>query len=164
MNYFTNCNTTAELRAELAKLALKYHPDRKGGDAEIMKAVNAAYTLASERIAKGSNAAPEGSVAAEAAQATQDLDEKLREKLMSLLAIDGVSVELVGTWFWIVHEDSRSIKDELKSEGCRWAPKKKRWYYAGSVSKSRGKMTMNAIRERYGSTVISGDSKKCLTN
>lgn len=155
---FTDVKTSEELRAEFRRLALKYHPDR-GGSNEAMRKINAAYTAASERIAKGVKA-PKGSAAAEAAEAAQDLDEKLREKLMSLLGIPGVNVEIVGTWLWVHHEDSRAIKGELKGEGCRWAPKKKLWYYPGSVSKSRGGMSMGAIRARYGSELVKGSEGK----
>lgn len=42
MKYFTNCHTLEDLKAEYRRLAMQNHPDC-GGDAEIMKAINAEY-------------------------------------------------------------------------------------------------------------------------
>lgn len=42
MKYFTNCENLEELKAEFRRLAMIHHPDR-GGDVEVMKAINNEY-------------------------------------------------------------------------------------------------------------------------
>ena len=42
MKYFTECKNLDELKKEFRRLAMLHHPDR-GGDAEIMKLINAEY-------------------------------------------------------------------------------------------------------------------------
>lgn len=44
MKYFKNVNSLEDLKKQFKKLAFKHHPDR-GGDAEIMKAVNNEYDM-----------------------------------------------------------------------------------------------------------------------
>ena len=42
MKYFTNCGSLEELKKEFRRLAMIHHPDR-GGDVEVMKAINNEY-------------------------------------------------------------------------------------------------------------------------
>ena len=44
MKYFTNCKNLEELKKEYRRLAMIHHPDR-GGDVEIMKAINNEYDM-----------------------------------------------------------------------------------------------------------------------
>lgn len=81
---------------------------------------------------------------------------------------DGVEVELCGNWLWI-SGDTRQYKDRLKALGCRWAPKKMKWYWMPEEERHarhyRGKSTMAEIRNKYGSTrfVKGDDNKKAIT-
>lgn len=53
------------------------------------------------------------------------------------------------------------VKDDLKAAGCRWAAKKKMWYWhAGSDHIGAKRSTsMEKIRSKYGSKVLSQDGK-----
>ncbi len=67
-----------------------------------------------------------------------------------------LTIEICGNWVWL-HGDTRPHKDILKTSGFKWAPKKKLWYWrpAEYRSFSRGKFSMNEIREKHGSQRVS---------
>lgn len=48
--------------------------------------------------------------------------------LTELLQGKQVSVATIGDWLWIKGEETREIKDDLKSLGFKWSGKKKAWY------------------------------------
>lgn len=51
-DYFADCHDAETLRARFRALVMEHHPDR-GGDAEVMKAVNAQYQKALARVRYG---------------------------------------------------------------------------------------------------------------
>ena len=73
-----------------------------------------------------------------------------------LIAMNGVTVEVCGTWLW-VSGNTKENKEALKACGFRYAAKKKMWYKAPEGSKHfRGKKSweMSKIREVYGSKMV----------
>lgn len=48
--------------------------------------------------------------------------------LADLLQGKQVNVATIGDWLWIKGEETREIKDDLKSIGFKWSGKKKAWY------------------------------------
>lgn len=160
--FFADVRNLDELRKAYREAALKHHPDR-GGDNETMRRVNEAYKEATAYLTSEKGWDTEAQHGKTWSQGRQnyysDLSEKLRQKLYDLLSVEGVRIEITGYWFWVHHPDSRSIKDVLKAKGCRWHSKKKLWYYAGVKSRGRGKMSMNEIRDSYGSQVMQGNDE-----
>lgn len=153
--YFDSCKDKNELKAMYRKLAMKNHPDR-GGDEEVMKAINAEYDKALKRIL-----ASEGEPVQNEGINVDDLDDGFREVIDKLLNIDGIEIELCGAWLWISGA-TREHRDELKAAGCRWAPKKKMWYWRPEGKRSfnpTGIKDMSYIRTMYGSEKISGEKK-----
>ena len=78
-----------------------------------------------------------------------------------LLKLDGLEVELCGSWLWI-GGNTRENKEALKAAGCRWSNNKKLWYWRHEEdgrSWSRGKKTMSQIRSKYGSQVFRGGAE-----
>ena len=159
MSFFADCHTLDELRAAYRALTLKHHPDR-GGDTATMQAVNADYMHATERIMKRDVA--DGTRSEGSARYQTELNEKLREKLEQLLAVPGVEVEICGLWFWL-SGNTKPVKDQLKALGCRWAPKKKQWFYPGVPSRNRKEHDMQDIREAHGSQKVRRASRRKLT-
>lgn len=148
MKYFNNCNSLDEIKAEYRRMALKHHPD-VGGDVEVMKAINAEYESRFAVLKAAHNAA------ADADHQTTETPDEYREIILALLRMDGIAVELCGSWLWITGE-TRKHKDELKAIGCHWSSTKSAWtwHHAEPGAKwYRGKRTMGEIRSRYGSTV-----------
>lgn len=154
--YFDNCKDLNELKAVYKKLAFKYHPDC-GGDGETMAAINAEYDEVVARFKRdGGEPVQEGA-------SVDDLDDGFKAVLQKLLQIDGIEIELCGAWLWISGE-TKPHRKELKDAGCRWAPKKARWYWRPEEARvySRGKSIkdMSYIRKVYGSTRIERGEEK----
>ena len=149
MKYFTNINTLDELKAAYRRLSMKHHPDR-GGDTATMQEINAEHDELFERLKKQHNAT------ADEYHQTTETPEEFREIIELLLRLEGLTVELCGSWLWI-GGDTRQHKETLKAAGCRWSNNKKLWYWHHAEEGRkwrRGKATMSDIRTKYGSQVF----------
>lgn len=144
--FFESIRTLDELKAEFRRLVLKYHPD-KGGDTATMQTINAEYEAKHEALKNAWNAAHD-----EEHQCTEE-PEEFRDIIDALLKMDGVEVELCGSWLWI-SGNTFAHKDELKALGCKWASVKKLWSWHHAEAGNRfyrGNCTMGEIRTKYGS-------------
>ena len=135
------------------KACLKYHPDRNPAGEEMMKAINNAYDALKNYT---------GSVSHEKA----DFGDSLNDAINFAINLPGVIVELADAWLWLTG-DTRLHKDKLKEFRCngeqfRWAPKKKAWYFRPSDYKSysRGKYSLDEIREKHNSKIITRRQKQ----
>lgn len=154
MKYFVNCKTLEELKKEYRRLAVANHPDH-GGDVAIMQQINAEYEKSFARIKAAHNA-------------TADDDHKVTEtpeefvNIIDILSgLDGLDVELCGSWLWI-SGNTYTHKDALKSAGCKWSNQKKMWYWRHEENASwhhRGTMTIDEIRAKYGTEHVSGSPR-----
>ena len=128
------------------KLALKFHPDRNPLGGELMKAVNSAF----DTLMKHINIIND--VKSSEESDFYDFGEKLESVLNELLHMEGVIFEVMGNWIWI-SGDTKKHKDAIKALGCKWASKKKQWFYRPEEYKSRAnrsEMSIEEIREKYG--------------
>lgn len=149
MTYFTNIKNLDELKAEYRRLAMKHHPD-KGGDLETMKAINAEHDELFEVLKKQHNAG------ADEDHQTTETAEMFRDIIDLLLTLDGLEVELCGSWLWI-GGNTKEHKDALKEAGCKWSQNKKMWYWRHPEEGRRWRKTnatMGEIRTKYGSQVF----------
>lgn len=154
MTYFDNCRTLQELKTAYRRAAMDNHPDR-GGDENTMKAINLAYEKAFSRLQAQDT--PEAASSRKASEAPEEFI-----AIINLLAkLNGIDLELCGMWIWI-SGNTRPHKDTLKTAGCRWASKKKMWYWhpAGWESNGRGKTSMAQIRDKYGSIQFRADGSE----
>lgn len=146
MKYFANCKTLEDLKKEYRRLAMLHHPD-VGGTVEEMQAINAAYDALHEVLKQAHNQT------ADEYHQTTETPEEFRQIIETLLRMDGLEVELCGSWLWI-GGNTRAHKEELKAAGCRWSSNKKLWYWRHAEEGHRwhkGNKTMNQIRSKYGS-------------
>lgn len=151
MKYFEHCKTLDELKKEYRRLAMQHHPD-VGGDLETMKAINNEYAARFE-ILKGQHNARAADDETGKTYATTEAPEEFIAIIENLLRLDGLEVELCGSWLWI-GGNTREHKDELKAAGCRWSSSKKLWYWRHAEDGHRwhkGNKTMSQIRTKYGS-------------
>lgn len=151
--FFSNCKTLEELKAMYRKLANQFHPDH-GGDAEIMKQINAEHDSVFEFLKNKHNATckPE--------YRTTETAEEFRNIIDALFKIgEDIEIELCGRWLWI-GGNTRPHKDALKACGCKWSANKKMWYWhhlEDGASFNRKSHTMEQIRSAYGSYRIMKD-------
>lgn len=157
MKYFKNCSTIEDLKREYRRLASIHHPDL-GGDLETMKAINNEYDLMFNRLKDVHNAANAG----QPERQTTEAPEEFRAIVNALLKCEGLIIELCGSWLWISGETMKN-KEALKSSGCKWASKKRMWYWRheeDGAHHSRGKLSIDQIRSKYGSEIVAGSQKR----
>lgn len=155
MDYFANCRTLADLKREYRRLVLLHHPDR-GGDTATMQAINAEHDAVFERLRNAYNAS------VDEAHQSAETPEEYRAIIDALLHLDGLEVELCGSWLWI-GGDTRRNKEALKAAGCRWSSSKKLWYWrpAGAHGQwSHGQKSMAEIRTKYGSQPVGRSARR----
>ena len=160
MTYFANITDLDALRREYRRLSMIHHPD-KGGDPEVMKAINNEYEALFNRLKAEHNAR----AAADETGKTRPIHEtaeQFRTVIEKLIRIPGIVIELCGSWIWISGE-TRAYKDEIKAAGCYWASKKKMWYWRApedACHNNRHAQTMEHIRTRYGSERVTSDGRR----
>lgn len=138
--------TEQDVKIAYKKLVLKYHPDRNPLGGELMKAVNTAFDFLMANIENINKfqSHDEG--------ASYNYGEELEKVLNILSGLAGVIYEVIGNWIWISGE-TREHKEILKETGCKWAAKKKQWFYRPEEHKSRlnrKEHSIDEIREMYG--------------
>ena len=142
--------TQSEIKTAYRVSCKKYHPDLNPAGLEMMKSVNVAWNLL-----KGLD-----SVEVESYEAS-DYGSKLNDAINAIINLDGVIVEVCGTWVW-VSGDTRPHKDAIKNAGFKWASKKKQWYFKpdGYKKRSKGEYSMDEIRSAYGSEPVNNKGFK----
>ena len=165
--YFDNISTLEELRMQYKELLKLHHPDN-GGILEIMQEINAEY----DRMFKILKNQHENNFYSNRASTNTEYnnmkydfaeDEKLREMLNKIIHFDGIDIELVGAWIW-VSGNTYACKKQLKELGFKWASQNKMWYWHSEVfqKKSRKTLSMDDIRNYYGSTRVNNTDKMVL--
>jgi len=142
---------TGDLTPDIIKQAYrracsKYHPDRNPAGNEMMQAVNLAYEALQDFT---------GTIDA----GETGYDERFNHVLNELLKMVGVNIEVCGAWIWVTG-NTKPYKDTLGKNGLGffWASKKQAWYFRPDdwKSASRGGWSLDTIREKHGSRVITG--------
>jgi len=157
-NFFTGVSTLVELKATYKKLAMMFHPDR-GGDLETMKALNNEYEAMFNILKDEYNT----KARAQGTHEMHEMPEQYREVILAIMDLDGVEIELVGTWIW-VSGNTKEHKDIFKANNFKWAKKKEDfslWFWRPEEFKSYGRKgsNMDDIRSKYGSEKIVGSNQ-----
>lgn len=169
MRYFNNISTLEELRKQYKELLKKFHPDNANGSEEATKAINTEYDNLF-KVLKDKHEHKQTDTGSSAEKADYNNmkydvteDEKLREVLQSIITMQGINIEIVGCWIW-VDGDTFAHKDTLKALGFKWAREKKKWYFHTEAFRKRSnkKLSMNDIRNYYGSTEVQTEEIKRL--
>ena len=148
--FFQKVETLEDLRAQYKKLAMQYHPDR-GGSTEGFQALGAEYeellkTVGSTRRNKdGETYTKQGYNAAA---------DRFKDIIDRIINYD-VTIEICGCWVWV--GNAYNYRKELKEAGFFWCSSKKMWAWAEEPYTTAVKISMNRIREIYGSEVVKRD-------
>ena len=171
MKYFNNVNALEDLRRQYKELLKKYHPDNPQGSTEACQEINAEYdrlfkVLKDKHESKSDKTAD--STNTKQSEYSKNMydwenDKALREVLQKIINFDGIEIEIVGAWLW-VSGNTYIFKDELKEMGFKWASQKKQWYFHTDAyrKRSRKSLSMDDIRNYYGSTKVQTDSRVLL--
>ena len=147
--FFTNpIETLEELRKEYKRLSLKHHPDR-GGRTEDMQTINAEYEKLLSLVGNKRKSAKGETYTKAEYDWTKDRFREIIEKILNL----NVTIEICGTWLWV--HGAYAYRDELKALGFFWCSGKKAWAWTDEPApKHRHKMTLEQIRNAYGSEIV----------
>ena len=167
--YFNDVNTLEELRRQYRDLLKKYHPDNKDGSTEATQEINAEYDrlfkLLKDRHESKSADSKESNAKTDFNNMKYDFteDELLREMLQKVIHFDGITLEIIGNWLWI-SGNTYQYRKELNDLGFKFAGQKKSWYWHSEAFRKRShkKLSMEDIRNYYGSTEVETDGTKRL--
>ncbi|MDE6608845.1 MAG: J domain-containing protein [Lachnospiraceae bacterium] len=168
MAYFKNVNTLEELRKQYKDLLKKFHPDNANGSTEATQEINAEYDRLFKVLKNKLESKTADSTTNKESNYNQNMydwenDKALREVLQKIINFDGIEIEIVGQWIWI-SGNTFTYKKELKEIGFKWASQKKQWFWHSENfrKKSRKTLSMEEIRNYYGSTKVNVDTKILL--
>lgn len=167
--YFKDVNTLEELRRQYRDLLKKYHPDNANGSTQATQEINAEYdklfkVLKDKHESKSADS-KENNAKTDFNNMKYDFteDELLREMLQKVIHFDGITLEIIGNWLWI-SGNTYQYRKELKDLGFKFAGQKKSWYWHSEAFRKRShkKLSMEDIRNYYGSTEVETDGTKRL--
>ena len=167
--YFKDVNALEELRKQYRDLLKRFHPDNANGSTEETQEINAEYDrlfkVLKNRHESKSADNKESNTKTDFNNMKYDFSEdaKLREVLQQIITFDGINIEIVGCWIW-VDGNTYDYKDTLKNIGFKWAREKKKWHFHTEAfrKRSKKKLSMDEIRNYYGSTEVETDGTKRL--
>ena len=158
MTYIKDVKTLEELKKSYKKLALKLHPDC-GGNNEEMAQLNNEYDELFSKLKNTHKNKNDETYTKE----TDETPEQFKDILNRLfvLKMDGVEIEIVGTFIWLTG-NTKPYKDDVKALVFRYSPKKYAWYKAPKDYKKRSHKNydMDTIRGMYGSQKIKEGNKE----
>lgn len=167
MAYFKNVNTLEELRKQYKELLKQYHPDNANGSTEATQEINAEYDRLF-KVLKNKHESKQTSTDGAKADFNAnkydfEADEKLREVMQKIINFTNINIEVVGCWLW-VDGDTYPYRNDLKEIGFKWASEKKKWYFHTEAfrKRSKRKLSMDDIRNLYGSTEVQTEQRKQL--
>ena len=152
--YFAEVKSVEELRQRYRELLKKYHPDNEGGSVEITQEINTEYDRLFEDLSEKKQTDKE--TPKYDYQAENDAFKEVLNKIIHINA----DIEIIGSWIWV--HGGYEYRELLKSVGCRFAPKKKCWcfHYGDYVRYHKDEVSLEEIRQKYGSKTIHNKSKQ----
>jgi len=138
------------VNSRFKELIMKNHPDH-GGSKEMTVLIIAAREKLLEVVADD----PDWFQETEAT--TTNLPELLKEVLSKIQHLEGITLEMRGTWLW-VGGNTKPYKDIFKENKFRWSKNKQEWswHIDGYFKKRKGfrPLSKDEIRTKYGSEII----------
>jgi len=166
--YFKDVNTLEELRRQYRDLLKKHHPDNANGSTAATQEINAEYDRLFKALKDRHESKSADNSNTKQSDYSQNMydwenDKALREVLEKIINFNGIDIEIAGQWIWI-SGNTYTYKKELKEFGFKWASQKKQWYWHSEIfrKKSHKTLSMEDIRNYYGSTKVNTNSRVLL--
>lgn len=156
--FFAGIKTFQELKDSYRKLAQMLHPDKTTGNAEKFIKMKAEYDKLFKKMKDG-----KFDTEYEFKQHTTTSYD-FKDIIDKLIFVDGADIEICGSWIWVwgIKWDEKEKHEQLKAAGLVFAKGKKAWVYKGTTSKWKKNMTMEQIRNEFGSEKIGKAPNKPL--
>lgn len=166
MTYFKNCQNIEDVKETFRDLAKKLHPDN-GGDETKFKAMMQEYTIAFKRLKNVHRKADQNTEKTEQAESHteyQETPEQFADIINKVVFMDGVEIEIVGSWVWL-SGNTYAYKDDIKAAGFFWSSKHKKWYWNGGTKKSKkhSKLTYEQVKDLHGCKTVKTAKQARLT-
>jgi hypothetical protein len=131
--YFANCHDVAAIKSEYKKLAMRWHPDRPGGNTTIMQEINAAYKVALSAQHGTESTDDQGATHTYYYKESteQAIIDKITEVIKSgILSSNSVELWLIGVWLW-VKGDTKPHRQKLGRDGLgfQWNQTRQCWQW-----------------------------------
>jgi len=146
-NEFLGIDGINQAKRIYKELAKKLHPD-VGGSTELFKMLNEIYNSILEN---GINFSSD-----------TEFDLEIEKIISKILHYQDIIIEVVGSWIWI-SGNSKSIKEELKELGFKWANKKKMWYYGEMRGRNIKQKSMSDIKAKYGCLKVHAKARERIS-
>ncbi|MCI9441237.1 MAG: J domain-containing protein [Ruminococcus sp.] len=156
--WFKNVSSVEELRKQYRELLKKYHPDNDGGSVEITQEINAEYDRLFADLSKENKADDKSSAYDDEAE-----NEAFKSIINDIIHINA-DIEIIGSWVWV--HGGYEYRELLKSIGFKFAPKKKCWcwHFGDYRRRSKREISLEEIRQKYGSQKVNSKSKQFAIN
>ena len=167
MAYFKNVNTLEELRKQYKELLKQYHPDNANGSTEATQEINAEYDRLFKVLKNKHESKQTSTDGAKAGYNNMKYDfaedEMLREMLQKIIHFKDITIEVIGVWLWL-SGNTYPYRNELKELGFKFGGQKKMWYWHSEAFRKRSRKTlsMDDIRNYYGSMEVQPEERKQL--
>lgn len=154
--WFEGISDLDALKARYRELAKTHHPDH-GGSVQDMQEINAEYDKLSavlpKRKADGTTYQPRPE--------QREAPEKFRAAVMAVINLNGVEIELCGSWLWATG-NTKPHKDIFKRAGYQWSQNKQSWFWheEGYQKTSKKKFSLDEIRDMYGSERLKASAEE----
>lgn len=157
MKYFDTFNSINELKRQFRNLSLEYHPDRGGNEATFKEMINEYRELLEQAL--------KGQFEQERVDAEMDIDEMMREVIDQIIHLEGITLEIIGSWLWVTGE-TYPVRQVLKDAGLKFAGKKKAWYWKSYKyrKKSKKHYSMDDLRNSFNSQTLDKKRVRALKN
>jgi curved DNA-binding protein CbpA len=157
-NFFENATTLEDVKALYKKYARELHPDCNPGKdttaefQEMQKQYEATFNRC-----KNIHINKDGE---QYTKETEETPEMFAGIINALLKLDGLCIELCGSWLWITG-NTYEHRAELKALNFKYSGNKKAWYFHFEPYRKHSKKSvdLDTIRDMYGSQRFSGKTE-----
>lgn len=158
MKWFEGVKSLEALRKKYRELLKKYHPDNENGSVEITQEINTEYDRLFASFSE------EQTTDNQSYTYDKDEENKAFKEVLSKIININADVEIIGLWVWV--HGGFEYRELLKSIGFRYAPKKKCWcWHFGEYHRhSKKEVSMDDIRNKYGSQKVKNKTRQYALN